>query len=284
MSAARPSAGLRPFHFDGTHGRLLCLLHERAAAVEARSPVLFLPPFAEELNKSRRMIALQARSLTTLGHSVLVPDLYGTADSEGDFADARWEIWIEDLVLLRRWLAKREGPNLSLWSLRTGALLGTDLITKDELEPECWMAWQPTVSGQTFLTQFLRLKVAAELTRQGLGVDSRALRAELSSGSCIEVAGYELAGALARSLDAKTLSAALLSRASRVGLFELTITSAPALSALTQRLVAECRRHGATIHAQAIHGQHFWSTPETTVVPELLEASTRFMAERELAP
>lgn len=276
-----PGAALRPFFFDGTRGRLLCVSYERAAAVPPKAAVLFFPPFAEELNKTRRMVALQARKLALLGHSVLVPDLYGTGDSEADFVAARWEIWVDDLVRLRQWLAEREGPEIALWSLRTGALLAADVSAAGEWAPECWLLWQPVVNGQQFLTQFLRLKVAAELTGRGPAVDSRALRAELKSGAAIEIAGYELTGALAESLDSRVLSAATLARAARVGLFELTSSLQPALSPVAQRLVAECRGHGASIHAEAIQGQPFWSTPETTVVAALLEASTHFMTSHE---
>jgi exosortase A-associated hydrolase 2 len=303
-AVARPGArgahhgGLQPFFLEATRGRLFCLLHEPPRSdARALAPVLFLPPFAEEMNKSRRMISLHARALAAAGHRVLIPDLYGTGDSEGDFADARWETWIEDLALLRRWLEERDGLSPSFWSLRTGALLGVDLIAADAngmqataghrqaaAVPPQWLLWQPVVNGQQFLTQFLRLKVAAQMTGTGAPADSKALRAQLSAGSSVEIAGYELPGSLALALDSKTLSAAILSRAPRAGWFEITTSATPSLTPVAKKVIEECRARGASIEAHAIQGQPFWSTPEITLVPELLQASARFAAGQEVAP
>jgi exosortase A-associated hydrolase 2 len=286
-------AGLQPLFLEGTRGRLFCLLHEPAPPTPpgdgphetpktpaARAPVLFLPPFAEEMNKGRRMISLHARALAAAGHRVLIPDLYGTGDSDGDFADASWESWIQDLALLRGWLQRRDGLSPSFWSLRTGALLGADLLAAGDPPPSKWLLWQPVVNGQQFLTQFLRLKVAAEMTGTGALVDSKALRAQLSGGSSVEVAGYELPGPLAVALDSKTLSAASLSLTPRIGWFEISTTTTPSLTPVAKKLVEECRAKGASVEAHSIQGQPFWSTPEITLAPELLEFSARFAADQ----
>jgi hypothetical protein len=47
-----------------------------------------VPPFAEEMNKSRRMIAEVGRRLEGSGVGMLLVDLFGTGDSEGEFAQA----------------------------------------------------------------------------------------------------------------------------------------------------------------------------------------------------
>ena len=49
------------------------------------------------MNKARRQAAIQARALASDGFSVLVPDLFGTGDSDGELRDARWETWLDDL-------------------------------------------------------------------------------------------------------------------------------------------------------------------------------------------
>jgi alpha/beta superfamily hydrolase len=72
-------------------------------------------PFVEEMNKSRRMAALQSRSLAARGYSVLQIDLFGCGDSSGDFADASWEIWVQDVVLGAQWLSQRVGGAVALW-------------------------------------------------------------------------------------------------------------------------------------------------------------------------
>ena len=78
------------FFLPAAHGeQRLCLFH--APAGVARSKVLYLHPFAEEMNKCRPMLALTARQLAARGVQVLAVDLHGTGDSSGEFRDARLE-------------------------------------------------------------------------------------------------------------------------------------------------------------------------------------------------
>ncbi|HEU6456255.1 MAG TPA: hydrolase 2, exosortase A system-associated, partial [Roseateles sp.] len=73
----------------------LCLFHAPVSA--PRSKVLYLHPFAEEMNKSRRMAALACRKLAQAGHAVLQIDLRGCGDSSADFGDASWADWQADV-------------------------------------------------------------------------------------------------------------------------------------------------------------------------------------------
>ena len=51
----------------------LCLFHAPSSEFRGapRSKILYLHPFAEEMNKSRRMAALACRALAEAGHAVL---------------------------------------------------------------------------------------------------------------------------------------------------------------------------------------------------------------------
>ena len=113
--------GPDPYVLAGTAGSLFAL--HFAAAGASRRAVLVLPPFAEELNKSRRMLALAARALQGAGIDVLLIDLYGTGDSGGDFGDATLAIWRDDLRRGAAWLAERGVARLDVLAVRGGALL-----------------------------------------------------------------------------------------------------------------------------------------------------------------
>jgi len=56
----------------GSRGALFAVYHPPAAGMASCGGVLYAPPFAEELNKSRRMIAQQARRLAAAGFGVLI--------------------------------------------------------------------------------------------------------------------------------------------------------------------------------------------------------------------
>src|SRR3546814_18352731 len=116
------------------------------------------------MNRSRRMAALQARALAALGIDVLLLDLFGTGDSAGDFRDARWEIWREDAMAAVAWLGARCGGRVGLWGLRLGTLLAAEVAA--EMQAPRLLLWQPVLSGERHLTQFLRLRVAAGLGKR----------------------------------------------------------------------------------------------------------------------
>ena len=68
-------APAEPFFLPVGGGQRFCLYHP--AAGECRGAVLYVHPFAEEMNRSRRMAALKARELASLGFAVLQPELQG---------------------------------------------------------------------------------------------------------------------------------------------------------------------------------------------------------------
>ena len=94
-------------------GQRFCIFH-RPGGAEARAALIFLHPFGEEMNKSRRMAALQARALAAAGYAVLQIDLHGCGDSSGDFSEASWDSWLADVSLAHAWLRTRSSAPLWL--------------------------------------------------------------------------------------------------------------------------------------------------------------------------
>ncbi|MBC7727851.1 MAG: hydrolase 2, exosortase A system-associated, partial [Microbacteriaceae bacterium] len=195
----------------------LCVLRAPAAG-PVRGLVVHAPALAEEMNKSRRMVALQSRSFAAQGYAVLQIDLLGCGDSAGDFGDASWDAWVADIVAAAAWLRAEQPrrwpatagsacaaqPPLWLWGLRAGCLLACAAAERIT-EPCDLLFWQPTASGKTVLQQFLRLKtMGAMLGGQDAG-GAAATRAELAAGRHVDVAGYRLSPALASGLEAAVL-------------------------------------------------------------------------------
>ena len=86
--------------------------------------VLFLPPFAEEMHKSRRTVAQQARALAALGYHVTLLDLPGCGDSQGQFADASWQGWKDAARHAAAQLGERTGVPVSLLGPQVGRAPG----------------------------------------------------------------------------------------------------------------------------------------------------------------
>lgn len=265
MNAALPGAPLpQPFFMDTSRGTRFCVHH--APLPLARGAVLYLHPFAEEMNKSRRMAALQSRAFAGNGFAVLQMDLFGCGDSCGDFNAARWEIWKEDVATGLAWLAARhEGVPLYLWGLRLGGLLALDAACTHRVDGI--ILWQPVVSGKQCVNQFLRTRLAQGLFEGGEIGSTAGLRAQLIGHGSIEIAGYELAADLVHAID-RCEAVRMVPRAQMV---EWIATGSPAeapaasVAARLQTLWPD-----STVRFRHVAGPPFWATTEITESHALL--------------
>lgn len=269
---------LEALHLPVHDGHRFSLLHTPGAAPGDRAMV-YVHPFAEEMNKSRRMAALQARALAAAGWSVLQVDLQGCGDSEGDFGDASWERWIDDVVDAAAWLRARCGRRPWLWGLRAGCLLASEVAKT--LEGVAGMLfWQPVLSGRQHLQQFLRLRLAADLlpreevpgsnTRDDARESTDRLRERLLAGAAIEIAGYRLSSVVAAGLDAARLTPAASLPAPPVVWIEVAGSADPAIAPASRAEVERWRKAGHAVDAVAVTGPSFWQTQEIEECPALV--------------
>jgi exosortase A-associated hydrolase 2 len=265
-----------PFFLDAAPGQRFCLYHPPHGP--CRGALLYVHPFGDEMNKSRRMAALAARGLAAAGYGVLQVDLYGCGDSSGDFADARWEIWLADLAAASAWLHARLGMPVSLWGLRLGGLLALEYAKKATNPIPDIILWQPVQHGGTFLKQFLRLLSVNEMLSQpeseqkNAASNTGALRAALLGGQALEVAGYELAPELGAAID-RADAAKLAPAGSRVHWFEMVSAPDRPLTPAVARLVDAWRQQGCELHVRQVVGQQFWATQEISESAELVTAT-----------
>jgi exosortase A-associated hydrolase 2 len=266
----------QPFFLEGGLGPLFCLLFAPAPNMLPRGTILYLPPFAEEANRSRRMAVLQAGRLAARGWAVLLLDPFGTGDSAGEFREARWDQWLADAGRAANWLAAcwPDRP-ITLWGLRLGALLAADLAARETNRFSRLLFWQPLLRGDRFITQFLRLRTAAAMT-VGEKESSEDLRARLADDEILEVAGYELAPDLVATVEALRLED-LLKRLGDTAIEWLELASSgsePALLPASRRLLDTFPAGGGPqLTCKAVTGDAFWAIQEITLAPQLLDAT-----------
>lgn len=267
------------FFLEGAQGPLFAAYHPSRLPGPAKGGFVYLPPFAEEMNRARRMAALQARRLAEQGLAVLLLDPFGTGDSGGDFRDARWEIWREDVMAAVAWLGERSGGKVGLWGLRLGALLAADVAAQKPASLARLLFWQPLLSGDSYLTQFLRLRVAAGMTGGAEKETTKELRARWAQGEAVEVAGYDVPSELAAAISGIRLQATV-STLGNLPLDWLEVTSSPSggLVPASQRLVAGMEQEGRQISAKAVPGEAFWGIQEITLAPNLFAATEGLVA------
>jgi exosortase A-associated hydrolase 2 len=264
-----PVLATEPFFLNGPRGRLFGL-HYFPREAPVRGSVLYLHPFAEEMHKSRRMAALQARNLAESGFGVLQIDLTGCGDSDGDFGDASWSGWRDDALAAAHWLREVHGQPPFGWGLRLGASLAVDLQSRER--PFCRLVlWQPVVSGELFLNQFLRLKLASEMLASGESSGgTKALRATLEAGNSVEIAGYQLSSVFARELQ--QLQLAKLAPSCPVDWIEIG-NEGGNINPANQRVVDTWQAAGSSVRTNLVTGEPFWTTQEITECPALLSVT-----------
>lgn len=278
MRAASEARPPEAFFLGSGAGQRFCLYH--APGAPCRGAVLYVPPFAEELNRTRRMAALGARRLAAHGYGVLQIDLHGTGDSAGDFGDARWDAWLDDLHAGAAWLQGRLRQPITLWGLRLGALLALDYARTARHPLAPMLLWQPVASGSTYLTQFLRLRTAGAMLGDDASAQSgtKALRAALQAGQTLEIAGYDLAPALALAIDGLP-SPDTLTPPVPVHWFEVLGSAGQTASAAAARVAAAWQAQGTPLHLHTVGGPPFWATTEIATSPALLDATLAALEE-----
>jgi uncharacterized protein len=251
-------------------GQRFCIYHPPKTSVE-RGAVLYLHPFAEEMNKSRRMASLQSRALAEAGYVVLQIDLLGCGDSSGDFCDATWDAWRGDVVQAVAWVRQRTSAPLTLWGLRAGCLLATDAAV-DLQETPNFIFWQPVISGKQHWQQFVRLKAAAELA-SGRGKEILdTLRQQINSGKNVEIAGYTVGHGLTRGLEKSELVPPH-GRRGRVAWIELTSRQDGRMAPASLLRIEQWCSAGYTVEAIQVEGTGFWQTSEIEDVPKLVDST-----------
>jgi exosortase A-associated hydrolase 2 len=270
---------VEPLFIAGPNGQLFSVYHAPQPDRPTIGAIVYLPPFAEEMNRSRRMAALQARLLAASGVGVLLLDPFGTGDSGGEFADTRWRIWLDDVSAASDWLAARLPGPLGLLGLRLGGTLAVAAAARAPGRFQRLVLWQPVSDGKTMLTQFLRLRVAAAMGGAETRETTDQLRAALATGQALEVAGYAIAPELAAALDALRLDALSVPAGLTIDWLEVAPEAGRTPSPAAQRVIEQWRSQAIAVSAASVVGQQFWTTQEITLAPALLaETQLRLVA------
>lgn len=268
-----PSSRFTPFFLPGPSGKLFAVYHSSRPVADNTINFVYVPPFAEELNRSRRMASLQAQELASRGIGVLLLDLFGTGDSEGDFRDATWQAWTGDVEAAISWLKDQGSARTGLWGTRLGGLLAMAVACRSA-EIEHVILWSPVASAWASLKQFLRIQLATSMESSERRQNTEVLRERLAAGETIEVAGYALTPALATSLEMAELTSFPPPPKVAVDWFELVAEEELPSPPAARTVVQNWHQQGAQISLRTAVGKPFWSLQSITVASRLIEATS----------
>lgn len=235
--------------------------------------MLVIPPFAEEMNKCRQMVTRVAMRLAQDGLVTVIPDLTGTGDSGGEFADADWTLWRDDLVRAAQWCNSTIGPVTAVLAIRLGCALACEEAVLGALPAlSRSVFWQPVLDGSRHLMQFLRLRVAASMAND-VKESITDLRHELASCGEVEIAGYRISRRLAAELEAVRVPPVLPAALGAVDWFEVVRQEGTPLPPATIGLLQASRAVGRDIFESTVVGKPFWAATEIVTNDELVRTT-----------
>lgn len=258
------------FFLPAADGGRFCL-YSPAVGERELGVLLYLHPFAEELNNSRRTVALQVAALSEAGYSVLQIDLFGCGDSAGDFGDATWSVWLDDVLQAVSWIKAHSSAPLWLWGLRAGCLLAAD-AARCLNESVNFLFWQPVSGGAQILRQFLRLAVAGDALSGGGGGVMTRLQAEIEQGKSLEIGGYLLSAALANGMKQVELVPPA-STGERLLWLEVSGQQLAQLNPRSRQVLNAWQNAGFNSFDRIVHGAAFWQSPSAVKATGLTAAT-----------
>ncbi|GAB2929877.1 serine aminopeptidase domain-containing protein [Rheinheimera gaetbuli] len=240
---------------------------------DATSAVVVIPPFAEEMNKSRHLLTALMRQLAAKGCSCFMLDNYGTGDSEGDLDSATTAIWRADLQQLLSKLRDEGFEQVSFIAVRFGALQLFDLLNHSNLAltAKQLVLWQPMFDVTKFWQQFVRIKVA-EAMAGGAKISQKDIEQQLTNGETVEIAGYPISPAFYQSLlhMHTTLPASL--NQFELSWFETSLLDNIALPVQKQ---LQLLQQSAAVNFVQLKAESYWQTSELASADELISLTVQ---------
>ena len=271
----QPNNNIEANFIESAQGKLFSLFFPAQGV--AKGCWLYVPPFAEEMNRSRSIVAQQARELSAAGYHILILDLFGTGESEGDFTEASVSGWISNIHDAATWLEEKTGLSTGLWGCRLGATLAMYAANEQPKRYKNLLLWQPVLQGKTFVTQYLRLRVAYLMARDLPAEKTNEMRDALASGEKLEVAGYLLTGELMAAIDALQISECTALTKQKIHWHENILSEEKPLSMISRKAIEKLQSQDCQVNAEGFVGPSFWQSHERVVTPTLIANTMAFL-------
>lgn len=267
---------VKPTYINGEKGELFVCRFSPECGDNSGRVTLILPPFAEELNKSRRMLSLQARQLARNGFTCVFPDLFGTGDSDGDFSDANWSLWCRDIQTVMSWIEAGGASSIDLLALRSGIFLAEPLFESSGLAIRRVALWSPVVDGRKMINQLMRTRLVA--TGEGavrMSVDD--CWQQLSTRGSIEIAGYSLSYELCENVASLDLNDLTLGSGPSVRWVDTVAIERDVPPKSSRQVIDHWRTQGTSVDYASVVGAPFWFGPEIEEVHTLITDTSEYL-------
>tara|TARA_R110002049_G_scaffold147342_1_gene310155 strand:+ start:124754 stop:125497 length:744 start_codon:yes stop_codon:yes gene_type:complete len=233
--------------------------------------VILVPPFAEEMNRSKKMYVLCARLLANAGIHSLCFDFAGTGDSYGEWGDFDYSDWKQNLIDVYQF-AKKFASNISLITMRDGGLISLNLVKQNDINIDKCVLWDPIDSGEVLIRQLIRMKIANAMAGDLKKITTREVLDEIDKSGFLEVGGYHVSSDLIAAIKAEKIAEGIESVLGSTELHWMTTGKSNGNNALPiclSRLnLADNALEQLKVHS--VNDVRFWMQQEVTISPFLL--------------
>ena len=258
---------------------------EHHTACKDNRAVIFVPPFAEEMNRSKRMYVLCARLLADSGINAICFDYSGTGDSSGEWGEFSYSDWVSDLNDVYQYYSK-VGKNISFIALRFGALVLADAVTSSDLKADRCVLWDPIETGEMLTRQLIRMKIAAAMADTSKKLTTQEIKDSIKNNGYLESGGYHLSESLLDAINSKNITRSMNSLLARTHIDWMTLgkykdvdTKWLPNSFTASELAESDAQNKLTMHP--VNDVKFWMQQEVTISPALLRATHEVFARGE---
>ena len=243
--------------------------------------VILVPPFAEEMNRSRRMYVLCARLLANSGTHAVLFDFSGTGDSSGEWGQFSYNDWMGDIKHVYTHCSSF-ADNVSFIALRFGALILSDVISQSNIDVDRCIFWDPIENGEILIRQLIRIKIAAAMAVESKKLTTKEILADIESVGYLESGGYKISKSLIDDINSKRLSDLLESVLNYIEFDWMQLGKyAEAIkqwlpNSIVEKNLSQAQRNNIVMHP--VNDVKFWMQQEVTIAPELLRETQRVFA------
>lgn len=268
----------KAFYIEG-EARLFAMRFEPEREQRRTMGFVLVHPFAEEKKSAHRTLVCLARCLCGEGFPVLMFDLRGCGDSEGDFMLVRLADWITDLERAVQMLRQEaEVQSVGMIGLRFGAYLsGYYAAEHHNVTHYIWI--EPVLKPLDYLRRSLRHKLVKELLTEGKVVSNREeLLQNLDNEQGIDFDGFEIRTAFFRDLREAQTQEVLLSAFPVIPLGLLVSVS---MNGKMAKAVLEAAMLKPEVQLKQVNMELFWNRVEDVDCEELMTCIMDYLGEKE---
>jgi exosortase A-associated hydrolase 2 len=240
--------------------------------------IVFIPPFGEEMNRCRSLVATQARNFARAGYSCTLVDFYGTGDSQGELRDASLTLWESNVRAVVEELQTEFPAPVVLWGLRLGGLLALNFCVNPHLRPRDIILWQPVNSGTAYITQVLRQRVASLMLRDLPPETTKEIRQRLASGEDVEISGYTLRETLVGEIESIDVSHMSGLCTGTIYWLEHVAEAGKEIGLAARKLVDQLSLQDNKVELRTFSDPPIWQIHERDFAPQLLAITDGLLA------